>query len=720
MTPPLDAPDHDRPPEGGLQSAVGRISTAALAALGVFAIELAYCALHRVPSVELTIDLWVKLALQAAAFVVPLAAGIAAFLAARDGLARAFGRTWLGRSSWIGDLLQAVSLATLASLVLLATEPPPSASQSALRILGAATFGATLFALRWLLQRGGEDAARSNITSLATLAFVLWLLNEGNIGNDLALRKFGFGDSIARNATIVTCAMPFTLMLSSPALRWAGRIAAHNAWTRRLAGATALVVLALLQHVNFTAFPDSYAYYHRVLLLLACMFALWLARLIIDARMLERLRTTLPRRTLAIVAVVGLLLPATTLRPWPGSVEYVAAIHTVWLRFAYDMTGPARSRLSAAGVAPASTTVAIGTGNEVVPYERRPRDVVLFLLDGQRLDGYSLHGPLAAHMPRTVRCFEGAFELRRAFTAGTSTEIAYPAFHSSTFGNSRDQVRGRDLATDEWLAAADHVTSLSEGMSSSGHRTVLASDSWYLDVFFDPPKWSPIFGRYDEVVRPRKRQSLADAWDPSVLGRKDGKPLFLVVHIFNHGLEARPQIDALVGTICDDLAAHGRLGDAALLLTADHGWQNYEHGRGTYGRTLFNEEALVPLYVRLPGLSGGARDFNVSFVDHLPTLLDLQGSPIPPSAEGQSYLPLLLGQEPNRARPIFMETRMPVWGSTAVVRGDFKLIRWATPGIEAMFDLRSDPGETRSILDAPGMESQTAELRGWLAAFLAR
>jgi hypothetical protein len=273
------------------------------------------------------------------------------------------------------------------------------------------------------------------------------------------------------------------------------------------------------------------------------------------------------------------------------------------------------------------------------------------------------------------------------------------------------------LATDDWLARAGDVVSLSEGMASSGHRTVLASDLWYLNAFFDQPKWAPIFGRFDEILRPSEGQLLASAWDPKVL-RQDGKPLFLVVHIFHHGLGARPLIDELIGTICDDLAAHGRLADAALLLTADHGWQNYEHGRRTYGRTLFNEEALVPLYVRLPGVTGGTRDFSVSIVDHLPTLLDLQGAAIPKSAEGQSYLPLLLGKVPNRARPIFMETRMDVWGSAAVVRGDFKLIRWHTPGIEAMFDLRRDPGETQSILDAPGLEAETAELRGWLDSFV--
>ena len=280
-------------------------------------------------------------------------------------------------------------------------------------------------------------------------------------------------------------------------------------------------------------------------------------------------------------------------------------------------------------------------------------------------------------------------------------------------------MRGRELATEEWLASAGSI-SFSEAMSGAGHRTMLLSDQWYLDVFFDVPRWSPIFGRFDEVIRPSAKQSILDAWDASVLARNDGKPVFLVVHIFDHGLNARPEIDATIGTICDSLAASGRLADAVLLLTADHGWQNFEHGRGTYGRTLFNEEALVPLFVRLPGLHGEPRDFNVAFVDHLPTLLDLQGAAIPASAEGQSYLPLLLGSRPNPARPVFMETRMDVWGSTAVVRENLKLIRWNTPGVEAMFDLRSDPGEHHSILGEPAMAKEVAELRGWLNAFADR
>ena len=63
---------------------------------------------------------------------------------------------------------------------------------------------------------------------------------------------------------------------------------------------------------------------------------------------------------------------------------------------------------------------------------------------------------------------------------------------------------------------------------------------------------------------------------------------------------------------------------------------------------------------------------------------------------------------------------MDVWGSTAVVRENLKLIRWNTPGVEAMFDLRSDPGEHHSILGEPAMAKEVAELRGWLNAFADR
>jgi hypothetical protein len=63
---------------------------------------------------------------------------------------------------------------------------------------------------------------------------------------------------------------------------------------------------------------------------------------------------------------------------------------------------------------------------------------------------------------------------------------------------------------------------------------------------------------------------------------------------------------------------------------------------------------------------------------------------------------------------------MNVWGSAAVIRGDLKLIRWFTPGIEALFDLRADPGERNSVVRSPDRQREAAELRGALDAFLER
>lgn len=706
----------------GSDASAQRFAVALTATLAVFGVELVYLVVHRVASVPISLATWSVLAVQAFGFAAMFGACTALFVAARDYAAGALSATALAKTPVFGEALLALLFAALCALTLLATTAPLTPLDKALGVSVACVLGLSLM---WILRalRAGraqppEAVATSNLTSLLAAGCVCWFLYEGNFAADLEARKFGVADAMGRNATLATCAVPLAVMLLVPWVAWVCGAVARWPRLRWPALVGALAAIALLQHVNAVLYPDSYYHYHRILSLLSLALAYGLSALVIEPRTAPA-PTPRRRRALLTVLLAGFAIPMTTLPQGTSAVAYVASIHTVWLRLGYDVTGSLRRLMIPKGVAPPRASEPAVLGEPATAYERKPRDVVLFLLDAQRADGYSLQGPLAAHMPRTVQCFEGAFELRRAFSAGTCTEVAYPALHSSTSGARRGQVRGRDLATPQWLARTKS-TSLSQAMSAAGHRTVLLSDPWYLEAFFDPPRWSPIFGRFDEVLRASAERPPKDAWDATVLDRTGGKPLFLVVHLAPHGLKARPELDAAIGTICDSLSARGRLADAVLLLTADHGWQHFEHGRETYGRTLFNEEARVPLFVRLPGLSGGPLDFNVAFVDHLPTLLDLQGAGPAQQAEGQSYLPLLLGGKPNPARPIFMETRMDVWGSTAVLRGDLKLIRWHTPGVEALFDLRRDPGERQSILGEPSVGRELAELRGWLDAFTER
>jgi len=155
-----------------------------------------------------------------------------------------------------------------------------------------------------------------------------------------------------------------------------------------------------------------------------------------------------------------------------------------------------------------------------------------------------------------------------------------------------------------------------------------------------------------------------------------------------------------------------------LLLTADHGVQFREHGRTTYGMTLFDEEIRVPLLVRVPFLSGRRISQPVSSVDHLPSLVDLFSLETRFPVEGHSYLPSIFGRALPRQRVLYAETRKP-FHSAAAISGPMKLIWWPKTGTTALFDRDNDPREQRNLVEDPRYQSHLKMLRRKLSGFLA-
>ena len=117
----------------------------------------------------------------------------------------------------------------------------------------------------------------------------------------------------------------------------------------------------------------------------------------------------------------------------------------------------------------------------------------------------------------------------------------------------------------------------------------------------------------------------------------------------------------------------------------------------------------VPLLVRWKGQvpAGTTSDRVTGFEDWLPTILELAGASnaIPPGLDGLSFAPTLRGHA-QAARP-FLYREFPSYGGQQSVRlGDWKGIRQqinprgpnARPELRtALYDLASDPGETRDV-----------------------
>jgi arylsulfatase A-like enzyme len=186
--------------------------------------------------------------------------------------------------------------------------------------------------------------------------------------------------------------------------------------------------------------------------------------------------------------------------------------------------------------------------------------------------------------------------------------------------------------------------------------------------------------------------SAAEAW----LGRHDGSPFFLWVHLYDpHGpylppspfdrmydprgpgrtrgdwykvpLERRDEVlgdarevknlkalyagevswaDRQSGRLLSALREAGLLERTLVVLTSDHGESLTEHGYFfDHSVTLYEPSLRVPLIFRLPGGEGAGRVVPgpASLADVAPTVLDLLGLPVPRRADGRSLRPALEG-----------------------------------------------------------------------------
>jgi choline-sulfatase len=153
--------------------------------------------------------------------------------------------------------------------------------------------------------------------------------------------------------------------------------------------------------------------------------------------------------------------------------------------------------------------------------------------------------------------------------------------------------------------------------------------------------------------------------------------------------------------------------------------------RGRFEKHCFYEPAVrIPLLMRWPGHIAGNRRIGelVEMVDILPTVLHLMDLPLPPGLHGIDLEPLLAGKPGATARRVVFSEYLE--NEEAMVRSArHKLIvgtgqRLRQDGYQAkvplagpyerLYDLDSDPGETRNLVDDPRYRTVREELHAAL------
>jgi choline-sulfatase len=171
-------------------------------------------------------------------------------------------------------------------------------------------------------------------------------------------------------------------------------------------------------------------------------------------------------------------------------------------------------------------------------------------------------------------------------------------------------------------------------------------------------------------------------------------------------------VDHHLGLIVETLERTGLAADTRLIYASDHG--DNLGARGLWGKsTLYRESVEVPLIVAGPGIPAETVTAPVSLVDLHPTVLEGVGIPTDPDKPGRS----LLSCPFDEARAVFSEYHAvgAPSGAYMVRKGRWKYHHYVGHPPE-LFDLATDPEETRNLADRPDLTETMRAMRAALDA----
>ncbi|MGK2859016.1 MAG: sulfatase-like hydrolase/transferase [Thermoanaerobaculia bacterium] len=275
-------------------------------------------------------------------------------------------------------------------------------------------------------------------------------------------------------------------------------------------------------------------------------------------------------------------------------------------------------------------------------------------------------------------------------------------------------------------ALAAERTTLAEAFAGRGYATAAFVGAFVLDRRYGLDQGFALYD--DEIDRDdtmagalEAERDAATVTDRALAWIGDTKgPFFAWVHLYDpHAPYVPPEpyrtrfadnpydgeiaaTDAQIGRLIAMLEAKGFRDDTIVVVTGDHGEALGEHGELTHGLLLFEPTLRVPLIVSAPSARPGhVIRQPVSLADLAPTIASLASIPFASNVLAGRDLSTAVreGTEPPSA-PIYSETKYPEmfgWNSIAAIRsGEMKFVSSTE---RRMYDLASDPGETRNVVD---------------------
>jgi arylsulfatase A-like enzyme len=405
----------------------------------------------------------------------------------------------------------------------------------------------------------------------------------------------------------------------------------------------------------------------------------------------------------------------------------------------------ARLELAGAGCPTTALAGAVLAVPGEAPVARRgdpPRHVVFIIMDSLRADRVRTFNPRAR--PETPN-FDKLAESSTLFTAnyvqGNESQVSHASMWTSNYLAKHKAIEMADRLPDKWVTideVAKQAGKFVAGASGNGYIRPARGFGAGWDRFsnhiekglglkggeimehglsFVGPKkdqpWFLYLGLIDTHVTWRAKQPWIDRYDGGYKGRfptefgddgPTGFPKDLTEHEKDH---VRALYDSnvsyqddLVGQLVDKLKAWGVWDHTMLVITADHGDEQWEDGRVGHGGSVRESLVHVPLVVHYPPMFPAARIAEgTEGIDIVPTVADALGVQVDPEWQGMSLVGLASGAGGYPLMSVASQYENAHGGR--IGHWKLKLIGTQSP---KLYDLARDPDERADLWGKPAAE----------------
>ena len=354
------------------------------------------------------------------------------------------------------------------------------------------------------------------------------------------------------------------------------------------------------------------------------------------------------------------------------------------------------------------------------------------------LKHYGYHTAISGKLHYTPRQFDYGFDQFWSFTAeGPTPELGYLEYLRKKHGSPAkwpivpgtcpwpDDPLGRDVGLfkypiedfeTEWITARsiDYLRSRRN-----------KPEPWFLFTSYLKPHSpsvvpEPYFSMYDPAKMPVPKLP-ANAREIRARSEQrhavDDERMVRVMSAIYYGMITH--VDNQVGKLMAELESLGMADNTLVLFTADHGNMLGDHGRWFKG-VQYEGSAHIPLLWKGPrgSAENGGRVVErvVENTALVPSILESVGVPVPEGVQGQSFLKLARGKDPDWRDRGYSQLR-----SGMVLDGHWKFIDNSLDltGTRELYNLKTDPKEERNLAGAPNERDRVAQYAKDLAAWRA-